>query len=244
MVFCEFCYISDKSIVMAIFKVKESRTGSLAIVSSVLYLAAAVLYFTPADIPYKICFPLFILTIFSAWLCPWQISLALFLSAAGDLSGSLGSMPAQMGFFAAAHVMFIWFFAIRYFRKVEPDFRLTGKAKGFLAMVLVCVAFMLYAAFTRIIPGAPAGVLRIGTGIYACIISLMLVAAMLQRSSLYALGAVMFVFSDFILAWNMFTEAIPHAGLLIMVPYYTGQWLLYIRSTSFRVAPEMRLMRF
>lgn len=229
---------------MAVFRLKESQTKSLVIISSVIYVAAAILFFIPADIPHKISLPLAVLTVFSAWICPWQITLAMLFSTAGDFCGSCGNMPAQIGSFAVAHVMFIWFFIERYFKKVEPDFKLTGKAKGFLAMVIICTAFILYVAFTRIVPEAPAGILRIGTGIYACIISSMLVVAMLQRSSLYALGAVMFVFSDFILAWNMFTEPIPHAGLLIMIPYFLGQWLLYIRSTSFRVAPEMRLMRF
>ena len=73
---------------------------------------------------------------------------------------------------------------------------------------------------------------------------MMLATAMLQRSSLYALGAVLFAFSDFILAWNMFTEPIPYSRYLILIPYYLAQWLLYIRSTKFRVAPEMRLLRF
>ena len=73
---------------------------------------------------------------------------------------------------------------------------------------------------------------------------MMLVLALLQRSSLFALGAVLFVFSDFILAWVLFVETIDESRLLIMIPYYAAQWLLYIRSTSFRVGPEMRLMRF
>ena len=72
----------------------------------------------------------------------------------------------------------------------------------------------------------------------------MLLTALLQRSSLFALGAVLFVFSDFIIAWNMFVEPVPYRNYLVLVTYYLAQWLLYIRSTSFRVGPEMRLMRF
>lgn len=122
--------------------------------------------------------------------------------------------------------------------------KLTAKAKGYLAMVIFCTIVLLAIAFTRIIPEAPAGLIRTGAGLYAVIISLMLLAAMLQRSSLYALGALIFVFSDFILAWNRFVEPIPEADLLILVPYFLGQWLLFIRSTSFRIAPEMRILRF
>lgn len=72
----------------------------------------------------------------------------------------------------------------------------------------------------------------------------MLIAAMLQRSSLYALGAVLFVFSDFIFAWNLFVEPIHGAGYMIMIPYYMAQWLFFIRSTPYRIAPEMRILRF
>ena len=96
----------------------------------------------------------------------------------------------------------------------------------------------------RIAPGAEVGAIRIGVYIYAILICIMMISALLQRSSLYALGAVLFVFSDFILAWDMFVEHIPHSNFLLMIPYFLAQWLLYIRSTSFRVGPEMRLMRF
>ena len=229
---------------MKIFQIPDKNVKSAAIDSSAAFLIAVVVYFNLPEKGYSIGFPLTILTIASAWLCPWQIFLALLFSAVGDFAGASGNFLLQMGSFAVAHIWYTAFFVGRYFKKVEPDFKLTGKAKGFLAMVVLCTAFILYAAFTRIVPEVPAGILRIGVGTYACIICAMLLGAMLQRSSLYTLGAVMFVFSDFILAWNMFTEPIPHAGLLIMIPYFLGQWLLYIRSTPFRVGPEMRLMRF
>lgn len=229
---------------MAILHTRPEHSKTATIACSVLFSCAAAMYFIPADIPHKIAFPLGILAVSALWLCPWQIFLAMAFSAAGDLCGSFGSFMGQMGAFAAAHIMFIWFFIGRYFKKVEPDFKLTGKAKGFLAMVLLCTGLIMYVAFTRIIPGAPAGAIRIGAGIYACLICMMLVTAMLQRSSLFALGALLFVFSDFILAWNRFSEPIENARVLIMVPYYLGQWLIYIRSASFRVGPEMRLMRF
>ena len=111
-------------------------------------------------------------------------------------------------------------------------------------MVIFCVLMLMTTVFVRIVPCAPAGIIRTGTGIYACLICTMLVMALLQRSSLYALGAVLFVFSDFILAWNKFVEPVTYSRLLIMIPYYAAQWLLFIRSTPFRVAPEMRIMRF
>ena len=99
-------------------------------------------------------------------------------------------------------------------------------------------------AFGRLAPCAPAGILRTGIIVYSLLISAMMVTALIQRSSLFALGAVLFVFSDFILAWNRFVEPVPYHTYMILGPYFTAQWLLFIRTTSFRVAPEMRILRF
>ena len=198
----------------------------------------------PAEIPHKVTIPVAMLAISSLWLCPWQMTMAFIFCAVGDYMGSCGNFLAQMGFFAVGHIWFIAYFIGRYFRKVEKDMKLTAKAKGYLAMVIFCTLALLATAFIKIVPAAEPGIIKAGVSIYACIISLMLMTALLQRSSLFALGAVLFVFSDFIIAWNMFVEPVPHRTYLVLVTYYLAQWLLYIRSTSFRVRPEMRLMRF
>lgn len=229
---------------MSLLRLKDNLTRPVALTATGLFLCAAAIFFLPVDLPYKITIPLTILGISALWLCPWQIALGLLFSALGDQMGAMGNLPGQMGSFALAHIMYIAYFAVRYFKKVERDRKLTAKAKGYLTMILLCSAALLAIAFVKIVPEAPAGILRIGTAIYACLICSMLVLALLQRSSLFALGAVLFVFSDFILAWVLFVEPIEDSRLLIMIPYYAAQWLLYIRSTSFRVGPEMRLMRF
>ena len=72
----------------------------------------------------------------------------------------------------------------------------------------------------------------------------MLFFALLQRSSLYALGAVLFVFSDFILAWNKFVGPVEHRDLLVMTTYFMGQLLLFVRSTPYRIRSGARTMRF
>ena len=229
---------------MGILKIKESKIKAAAISATAVYLALTVFFFLPFDIPHKITPCVSALFIASLWLCPWQISAALLFSALGDLAGSAGSFMLQMGSFAIAHIFLILFFIKRYGEKVERDRKLTEKAKGFAIIVFLMSATIAGFAFSEIVVKAPAGIIRTGAGIYTVLICIMLILALLQRSSLYALGALLFVFSDFILAWNMFTSPIENAGLLIMIPYYLGQWLIYIRSTSFRVGPEMRLMRF
>ncbi len=222
----------------------DRYTGPVAMTATGLFLCAAVLFFLPAEIPHKITIPVGILTLASLWLCPWQITMALLFSALGDYMGSCDNFLGQMGFFAAGHVWYISYFTGRYLRKVEHDRKLTGKAKGYLAMVLFCTLVLLCTAFMKIAPGATEGIIRIGVCTYSVIISVMLVSAMLQRSSLFALGAVLFVFSDFILAWNKFVEPVPYRNCLVLVSYFAAQWLLFIRATKFRVGPEMRLLRF
>ena len=216
----------------------------MAMTATALWLAASVIFFMPVDIPSKVTIPAGLLALASLWLCPWQITLALLFSALGDYMGSVHNFMGQMGFFAVGHIWYIAYFAGRYFRKVEKDRKLTGKAKGYLAMVTFCAAALLCIVFTRIVPKTPAGTERIGVCIYALLICTMLVTAMLQRSSLFALGAVLFVFSDFILAWNKYVEPVPYRHYLVLVTYFLAQWLLFIRSTKFRVGPEMRLLRF
>lgn len=236
--------LASKDKNMSIIKVKESKVRSIALTVTAAYLLASALFFLPVEIPHKVTIPVAILAVSALWMCPWQMAMAFIFSAIGDYMGSCGNFLAQMGFFAIGHIWFIAYFIRRYFSKVEKDMKLTAKAKGYLVMVIFCTLTLLATAFIKIVPGAEPGIIKVGVGIYACIISLMLLTALLQRSSLFALGAVLFVFSDFIIAWNMFVEPVPYRTYLVLVTYYLAQWLLYIRSTSFRVGPEMRLMRF
>lgn len=217
------------------------KTKTLA--TSALFLAFAVLFFLPISIPHKLVFPVALLFIASIGLTPWQICAALFFSALGDWFGTCSNFLGQMGSFAIAHVFYIWFFAQRYLAKVEHDKKLTNKAKGYLAMLILCLGVLLTVVFTQIVPHVPAGILKIGVSIYAVLISVMLLGGTLQRSTLYALGAVLFVFSDFILAWNKFVEPVPYRNYLVLGSYFMAQWLLFVRSTPYRIA-SLRPFRF
>lgn len=220
---------------MAILKLKSERVKNTVFFSTGAFVAVATMYFTGTGPECRIAFPLSILAIASLWLTPWQITLAMMFSALGDLFGSEGNLILQMGAFAIAHILLIYFFIQRYKIKVSGDNRLTAKMKGYMLLVAIWTLALLCFVFTKIVPAAPEGIIRIGSGIYACLICGMLVCALIQRSTLYASGAILFVFSDFILAWNMFTETIPHAGYLIMIPYYIGQWLIFVRATPYRI---------
>jgi len=227
---------------MTVFRLDEKYLRPVVFLTTGLFLFFSVLYFCGIGPSYRIALPLMTLTVCSLWLTPLEITLAMFFSALGDFFGAEGLLIAQMGGFAAAHICLAVFFVCRYRSKSGKDGRLTAKMKGYLMLVVILTLALLGFVFTNIVPAAPAGLIRTGTGIYACLICFMLVCALIQRSTLYASGAILFVFSDFILAWNMFTEPIPHAGLLIMIPYYIGQWLLFVRSTPYRI-PGLRRHR-
>ena len=229
---------------MSILKLKENRVKTTTLSACIAFALGLIAYFTPIEIPDKVTIPVAILAIASLWLCPWQITFALLFSAIGDYFGSCGNFIGQMGCFAVAHIWFVIYFIERYLKKVEHDRKLTPKAKGYLGMVIICTASLLAIAFFKIAPGAEPGIIRTGVCIYACLIGAMMFLALLQRSSLFALGAVLFVFSDLIIAWNMFVEPVPHSGYMIIIPYFAAQWLLFIRATPYRIAPEMRIMRF
>lgn len=229
---------------MAILKLNDRHLKSVIFGTSTVFFALAVLYFLPVSIPHKIAFPLLTLFVSGLWVLPWQMMMAMLMSALGDYMGSCGNFIGQMSFFACAHIFMVIYLSKRYLTKVEHDGKLTAKAKGYLVMVLLCVGVLITTAIVKVSPCAPAGIIRTGVIIYAFLIGTMLLTALLQRSSLYALGAVLFVFSDFILAWNKFVEPIEAERYLIMVPYYMGQWLLFVRSTQYRVNLKGRLFRF
>lgn len=224
-------------------RVPDKYLRPVVYVATGLFFIFALLYFLPAGIPHKISFPLSVLFVFSLWLLPLPMCLAMLFSAAGDYAGSCGNFLLQMGFFALAHISIIVFFVKRYLDKVEPDRKLTRRSLGYLTMISLCVAGLLAFVFVKIVPCAPAGIIRAGVGTYSVIISAMLFFALLQRSSFFALGAILFVFSDFILAWNKFVEPLEYERYLIMVPYYLGQWLLFVRSTKYRIKSGFRLHR-
>ena len=207
-----------------------SRAKIDIVIVSLLFFGSVALFFSPVQIPYKLALPVGVLFMASLKLLPWQMSFAMLFSCAGDFFGACGNFLAQMGSFAVAHIWFIVFFAALYHRRRKGA--VNGKRFAFGATF--CSLALLAAAFILIVPHAPVGILQIGVSVYACLICAMLLLALLQRDLIFGLGAGLFVFSDFILAWQLFVSPIPDSGLLIMIPYYAAQWLLYKKSTSFR----------
>lgn len=200
----------------------------------VSYVSLAALYFIPG----VRIFPIAVLAVFSLVLLPWPMSGAMILSFMGDIAGSCGAFMVQLECFAVAHLFMILFFVRRayciYRHKFDGGPQTYGAVSSF-SLAAVVVLAVLSTAMVKIIPCVGPGPLKAGTISYAVIISLMLFSALLQRSILYAAGGVLFVISDMILAWDRFVEPLEYGKYLIMVPYLTAQFLIFLRSAKLRV---------
>lgn len=196
---------------------KASANPRLTVVA-VVYVLLAALWFSPASLPYQLVYPVAFLAMVSPAMLAWEMAAAFALCAMGDLMGQRNDFLLQMGFFAAGHAMFIAYF-IRHWSARESK-----PLRAATAMAAV-IAFAWAAAV--ILARVPAGILRTGTIVYALLILAMAYMACRQREALFGTGAVLFVASDAILAYNKFVCAVPVAGILIMSTYYAAQLLLF-----------------
>lgn len=231
----------------AAWRRKKFRAGLFL---AAAYILSGILYFVHAPVPHVIALPLLLLSIASWWLLPWQMSLAMMFSFFGDLLGSMHCFSGQMASFAAAHVCMAICFAGRYagnFNVSAPQpsgacgcrtVSVTSCHAGTVSYSIIISAAVLGIAvlsFLTVVPAVPQGFLKYGVSAYCIVISAMLLMALLQRNFLIAAGAVLFVFSDMILGWNRFVSPVRGADYLIMIPYYSGQLLLFIGTVPFKI---------
>lgn len=191
-----------------------------AILVSIVFFLLAALFFSPIQMPYKLAYPLAFLTLCALRYSSWPMVLAMGFSALGDYMGVCHNFWGQMGSFALAHIAFVVFF-----------YRLYQQEKATMEIKWKSVLVPLYGIVVGmcIVPHVQ-GPLQIGVSVYILLILAMCILAWMQKNPYYALGAWLFVFSDTILAWNKFVSPIEWAGYLIMVPYYLGQWVLFVQS--------------
>ena len=142
----------------------------------------------------------------------------LVLSLVGDVL--LESSPSMFVFgllaFLSAHIAYIVAF-IRRSREL---------------VILPAVVFLVFgvAIFTFLYPGL--GTMVVPVIVYITAIILMAWRSIAQRkvdgyAIFAAVGALFFVFSDSLIAFNKFYEPIPAARWLIIVTYWTAQYLIF-----------------
>lgn len=163
----------------------------------------------------------------------WQLGItgALVASTLGDILLMLAGEPGHANVFLAGVAAFFaaqagYILAFGY----RSGWRIGHLAERPLAVLLV-MAFLL-AYWMAIWPYLPAA-LRIPVGMYALALGCMVLAAFNLRhriageawTALMA-GAVLFLLSDSLIAWNKFAHPFPGAGVAIMATYVAAQWLL------------------
>jgi uncharacterized membrane protein YhhN len=158
----------------------------------------------------------------------WQltITVALGASAVGDilLMGGEALFLAGVAAFFVAQVGYTVAFGYR-----------SGWLSGHLAerpLAGLPTAICLLVYWIALEPYLP-DTLRIPVGLYALALGAMVLAAYNLRNRITAeawpalmSGAVLFLVSDSLIAWNKFARALPGAGVAIMATYMAAQWLL------------------
>lgn len=144
----------------------------------------------------------------------WLIPLALLASSAGDWAGAMGEFIFQIAFFAVAHIFYIADFA--------PKCKFS--VKRIVALVLFSAIVLPFLGYVLMHIGYR--VEMIAVAIYGVLIYSMGFTALIQNrkfSILYAIAAMLFIFSDSCIAYNRFVEHIPNATMWIMTTYYAAQ---------------------
>ena len=197
------------------------RFSGILVWTALLYAAGAALFFTKAAaLPYKVAYPVLLLGLSMFMLRRREllpIGIAFLLSAAGDAMGARHWFIPQMAFFALAHIAYIRWFLPRARRRLR-------------AVSLAVTVPLLVFLFAAIVPEAPFPAERIGVAVYGLVIAAMLYSA-LQYDGACAAGfrcaALLFVFSDAVIAWNRFIGPVPARTWIVMTTYYLAQYLFF-----------------
>lgn len=187
-----------------------------------LYLLLCGLYFSPIAAPYKMVYPLLLLTLCSLrHKCP-LLTLALACSALGDLFGTLGNLLPQIGAFALAHICY--FLVLR---------RLVSKTSlRAVALAAALPAVLCLVAYLAILPAIEGTIIQLCIVGYTLLIGAMTTAALLTGSRKVGLGATLFALSDLLLAYLIFLSPNHSLLCLSLLLYFAGQLLLWLGLTE------------
>lgn len=146
--------------------------------------------------------------------------IGLLFSLAGDVFLMLPGdwfIPG-LGSFLCAHIAY----AVAFWRR-RPGWDLPRI--GAVVALLAGFGGLMYRAFMPALQPQGA-VMLIAVAAYVVAILLMTLRAIMTRSSVIAIGAILFLLSDAVLGWNRFASPVPLSTLWIMVTYWLGQGLL------------------
>jgi uncharacterized membrane protein YhhN len=95
-----------------------------------------------------------------------------------------------------------------------------------LAIALASVAVFLPSIYRAVRSTQPQ--LSVPVLAYVAVFVIMVAAAGASGSLVALVGALLFFYSDAILAWNRFVRPVPHGRILNIVPYHVGEALLVL----------------
>jgi uncharacterized membrane protein YhhN len=159
---------------------------------------------------------------YAAW-----ISLGLFFSLLGDIALLRPAQYFLLGLiaFLCAHIAYLSAFT----RNARFPARFS------IWLLYLAIAASLYFFLLPALPSA----LKLSVAAYAIVLTSMGGQAMgryIVRGSstarLAAIGALFFILSDGLLSIDRFRSPLPYASLLILVPYFLGQWLIALSSSD------------
>ena len=145
----------------------------------------------------------------------WAFVVALAFSLAGDVFLMLEKdlFVAGVGSFFLAHLAYI------------VGLRTGETSAGTLLIGTAAVVVFAAVVGRRILTSVREREPRFATPIaaYIAVISVMVASALATREPLAAVGAVLFMASDTLIAWNRFVQPLRWAPVAIMVTYHLGQ---------------------
>ena len=145
------------------------------------------------------------------------LAVALLLGSAGDYFLALKDDPRnfQRGLIA---------FLIGHFFYMGVMLPHAGAPTGIQIAGIAVLVVMAAGSFIWLAPKLGKYALPVGT--YMGVIALMALAALTIPAPLAGLGALLFVFSDAVIAVNKFRQPVPFRGPIVWITYYVGQALL------------------
>lgn len=159
--------------------------------------------------------------------CHWMIGIGLFFCMLGD--GLLGWFIIGLSAFLIGHLFYVTAFVSRW--------RFSAIRFFMLIPILAYASFMSWHLLEALIQ-ADNYVMAAAVLVYIIVISFMIWSAIMTGNKLAMAGSVLFAVSDSILAWDRFVSEVVFAGPLIMITYYTAQFL--IASSLRTIAEEPR----
>ena len=143
----------------------------------------------------------------------WYLIAALTLSLLGDVYLMLGDQlfPVGLSAFLLAHCAYI------------GAFPTSALARGIWFAIVAGASLPLALRILRAVPERP---LRIAVGVYMAAIALMVASAIGSGALTAAIGALLFLTSDALIALNRFVTPFASAPLAIIVTYHLGQLFL------------------